>query len=72
VDTFGGAAWAYPDGPRYRHDVNLVDPVPQTFGQGLARQLGLSRPGRGAELVTFTAPHPFHALSTYLQHRRPL
>lgn len=36
VETFGGAAYSYPDGPTYIHTVNVFDPVPQLFGRGLA------------------------------------
>jgi hypothetical protein len=33
VDTFGGAAWHYPDGPHYNHNTNVLDPVSNLFGQ---------------------------------------
>lgn len=32
VETFGGASWSYPDGPRYVHYVNEQDPVPFRYG----------------------------------------
>jgi hypothetical protein len=32
VETFGGSAWSYPDGPRYVHYINEHDPVPFHFG----------------------------------------
>lgn len=32
VETFGGAAWTYPDGPKYVHYVNEYDPIPFHFG----------------------------------------
>ena len=32
IETFGGAAWSYPDGPRYVHYVCEQDPVPFHFG----------------------------------------
>ncbi len=35
VETFGGAAYTYPDGPTYIHTVNVLDPVPELFGRGL-------------------------------------
>jgi hypothetical protein len=35
VDTFGAASWTYPDGPRYNHYVNTLDPVPGFAGQTL-------------------------------------
>jgi len=34
VETFGGAAYGYPDGPQYSHHVNALDPVPGLFGLG--------------------------------------
>jgi hypothetical protein len=49
VETAGGAAARWPDGPRYVHYVNLRDPVPKRAGV-------LSRgayPGAGAVLATF-------------------
>lgn len=32
IETIGGAAWAYPDGPRYVHYINEYDPIPFRFG----------------------------------------
>jgi hypothetical protein len=32
IQTFGGAAHTYPDGPQYFHHINIHDPVPTTFG----------------------------------------
>jgi hypothetical protein len=34
VETFGAAAWSYPDGPKYVHYVNNKDLVPGLFGLG--------------------------------------
>ncbi len=34
VQTFGAAAYSYPDGPTYDHWVNVADPVPDWFGVG--------------------------------------
>ncbi len=34
VETFGGAAAHFPDGPQYVHYVNKNDLVPTWFGQG--------------------------------------
>ena len=34
VETFGAAAWSYPDGPKYVHYVNNRDLVPGLFGLG--------------------------------------
>jgi len=35
VDTFGGAASGYPNGPHYNHYVNAADPVAGLFGRAL-------------------------------------
>lgn len=50
VQTFGAAAWDYPDGPKYTHHVNDLDPVPNLAGRGglwgvLANPLGLFNDG---------------------------
>jgi hypothetical protein len=34
VETFGSASTTYPDGPKYVHYVNRLDPVPTLFGLG--------------------------------------
>jgi hypothetical protein len=34
VQTFGGAAWSYPDGIDAYHHVNVADPVPDFAGRG--------------------------------------
>jgi pimeloyl-ACP methyl ester carboxylesterase len=54
VETFGGAAWTYPDGPEYVHYVNRNDLVPNATGQG---PHPLDRPGRGAVVITFSELH---------------
>lgn len=41
VETFGGAAPFYPDGPQYLHMDNIFDPVSSIYG--LLRKRGLSR-----------------------------
>ena len=46
VQTFGGAARFYPNGPLYRHVYNFWDPVPNLFGQGDI----MTGPGRGARV----------------------
>lgn len=64
VETFGGAAWSYPDGPRYDHYVNRLDPVPMGLGLGAPG----ANPGRGAQMHWFTSAvgggvavqNPFH------------
>lgn len=71
VETFGGAARRFPDGPQYVHYVNKKDGVPQAFG--LRSFLNpFARPGRGAVTHYFknsTNPHSFD--NTYLPERVP-
>jgi hypothetical protein len=50
VETAGGAAAHWPDGPRYVHYVNLRDPVPKRAGV-LSKG---AHPGAGAVLATFS------------------
>jgi hypothetical protein len=57
VETFGGAARRFPDGPQYVHYVNRNDGVPQAFG--LRSWLNpFAEPGRGAETHYFRAGKP--------------
>ena len=51
VETAGGAASRWPDGPRYVHYVNLRDPVPRRVGV-LSEA---AHPGAGAVLAAFSA-----------------
>lgn len=44
VVTMGGAAWTFPEGPRYRHYVNLFDLVPMGAGVGALGWLTGSSP----------------------------
>lgn len=63
VETFGGAAQTYPDGPTYVHYVNQADFVPRELGLGEVggasgdaspRQIGHdSHPGRDATVIQF-------------------
>ena len=71
VETFGGAAGSYPDGPAYVHYVNRRDAVPGLFGLGpLANPL--VRPGRGAVVHRFSEGHNAHGFeATYLPRRVP-
>lgn len=48
VETYGGAAARYPDGPRYTHYVNKADSVPMGAGVGSAPWNPFDKPGRGA------------------------
>jgi hypothetical protein len=56
VETFGGAAGHYPDGPKYVHYVNNKDIVPTWFGQGNGKGLddwALRDGGKGAVVRRF-------------------
>lgn len=73
VETFGGAAAEYTDGPRYVHYVNRSDFVPMALGVGRPG----SDPGKGAKVVSFGWPNPLkmfgesHSTSTYFKHYEP-
>lgn len=69
VETFGGAAPSYPDGPQYVHYVNRLDPIPGVFGLGPVTTPG-TNPGRGAIVHRFTQKQDFHDFdTTYLSRR---
>jgi len=71
VETFGGAAGSYPDGPRYVHYVNRRDAVPGLFGLGPFAN-PLVHPGRGAVVHRFSEGHNAHGFEqTYLPRRVP-
>lgn len=71
VETFGGAAGSYPNGPQYVHYVNRLDPVPGLFGLGPVAN-PLVNPGRGAVVHRFTETHDVHGFDdTYLPRRVP-
>ena len=71
VETFGGAAGAYPNGPRYVHYVNRADPVSTLFGLGPFGN-PLVQPGRGAVVHRFSERHNSHGFDeTYLPRRVP-
>jgi hypothetical protein len=71
VETFGGAAGYYPDGPRYVHYVNRRDAVPGLFGLGPFAN-PLVRPGRGAVVHRFSEGDNAHGFEqTYLPRRVP-
>ena len=71
VETFGGAAGYYPNGPQYVHYVNRLDPVPGLFGLGPVAS-PLVHPGRGAVVHRFTETHNVHGFDdTYLPRRVP-
>lgn len=71
VETFGGAAGSYPDGPRYVHYVNRRDAVPGLFGLGPFAN-PLVHPGRGAVVRRFSEGQNAHGFeATYLPRRVP-
>ncbi len=58
VETFGGAASHYPDGPEYVHHINRWDPVSLLSFYALGHQGNpLVDPGRGAKVNVFS-PSP--------------
>lgn len=78
VESFGAAAYRYPDGPEYVHYVNRADPVPDLFGLGVAldKPDPLRHAGKGAKVNHFFEPHlnpiASHSFDTvYLDHRVP-
>lgn len=72
VETFGGAAGSYPDGPKYVHYVNRNDPVSTLFGLGPFSN-PFVRSGKGAVVVhRFSEPDNAHGFNeTYLPRRVP-
>jgi len=79
VETFGGAAWRYPDGPQYVHYYHSGDPVSTAFGQGLpwwvSPAAAMAR-NPGANATTIRIPltqegvaHNF--TNTYVPHLQP-
>ena len=71
VETFGGAAGGYPDGPQYVHYVNRLDPVPSLFGLGPFPN-PFVRAGRGAVVHRFNENDNVHGFeATYLPRRVP-
>ncbi|HLM55232.1 MAG TPA: hypothetical protein VK422_03835 [Pyrinomonadaceae bacterium] len=71
VETFGGAAGSYPDGPRYVHYVNRRDPVAALLGLG-PFATPLVQPGRGAVVRRFSEGDNAHGFEqTYLPRRLP-
>lgn len=71
VETFGGAAPAYPNGPQYVHYVNRFDPVSTLFGLGPFSNT-LVEPGRGAVVHRFNERQNAHGFDqTYLPRRVP-
>ncbi|QQR46330.1 hypothetical protein JKA73_09670 [Myxococcus xanthus] len=78
VETFGGAAATYPDGPNYVHYVNRGDPVPSMFGLGPIpdKWNPIADGGKGSKVHQFNEFHlnPFDGHSfedVYLKNRVP-
>jgi hypothetical protein len=73
AETFGAAAWSYPDGPKYVHYVNDKDLVPGLFGLGKFNFL--DHAGKDAVVRRFdygSNPGDAHGLgSAYLPERVP-
>lgn len=76
-ETFGAAAAHYTDGPKYTHNINRLDPVPNTLGLGEATKWDpLTDAGKGAKVNYFTESHGLNLIanhsfdSVYLNHRQ--
>ena len=76
-ETFGAAAAHYPDGPKYIHNINRLDPVPTTLGLGEATKWDpLTDGGKGAKVNYFTESHGLDVIANhdfeevYLKHRQ--
>lgn len=74
VETFGGAASHYPDGPQYVHHVNRWDPVTlfSLYALG-SRRNPLVDPGRDAKVHTFNGfswRPSTHSLAIYARHHQ--
>jgi hypothetical protein len=57
INTIGGASYTYPDGPKYHHKINLLDPV--AVMTGLGGDFPGVHPGQGAqteEIKRFVPP----------------
>lgn len=52
LETAGAAAYQYPKGPAYFHQINTLDPVP--FMAGLGSGVPGIRPGQGSRVEFFT------------------
>jgi hypothetical protein len=75
VETFGGAAASFPDGPQYVHYVNRGDAVPTMLGLGSGPDRG-QHPGKGAVMKYFNdfslnLGKAHNIDTTYLDHRVP-
>jgi hypothetical protein len=71
VETYGGAASYFPNGPQYTHYVNPNDPISTNFGQLSSGAV----PGRNAKIVEFDFgkgnPLAAHNFEEYLSRREP-
>jgi hypothetical protein len=65
VETFGGAAPNWVDGPKYTHYVNKSDIVPTWLGVG---RPFLTHPGKDAVIKKFEDGNDAHNTSTYFKH----
>lgn len=68
VETFGGAAPNWIDGPRYTHYVNKADIVPTWLGVG---RPFFTHAGQGATVKTFDDKNDPHNPLTYFRHYQP-
>lgn len=74
VETFGGAASHYPDGPQYLHHLNRYDPVSLFSLYALGgNNTPLVDPGKGAKLHffnDFSWKPSTHSMAKYLENHR--
>ena len=75
AETFGAAAYHYPDGPQYEHFINTSDPVPRLAGLGKSTRRDRNA-GAGAEVHRFRDNKASrgdlfgsHDFDLYLEHR---
>jgi hypothetical protein len=76
AETFGAAAYSYPDGPKYEHYVNQSDPVARLAGLGGSGRRDAKRAGAGAAVHRFRDNQSSradwfgsHDFDLYLEHR---
>jgi hypothetical protein len=67
VETFGGSAQTFTDGPQYVHWVNRWDLIPMTTGVGATQRHPFSSPGAGAVVHVLDDVHKPHDLPPFAE-----
>jgi hypothetical protein len=67
VETFGGSAQTFTDGPQYVHWVNRWDLIPMTTGVGATERHPFSSPGAGAVVHVLDDVHKPHDLPPFAE-----